>query len=61
MVCFSMDMAKFDFKPIKCKIFFFGELALLLVAIRIIGYAAFTLNTTVVSSCSRETSEYHRA
>ncbi len=43
-----------DFSSIQQKILFFGGIALLLVAIGIIGYAAFALNTTAVSSARSE-------
>jgi len=49
-----MNWSWLDFTSIKQKILFFGAIALLLVAIGIIGYAAFTLNSTAVSSARDE-------
>ncbi|PWR75566.1 methyl-accepting chemotaxis protein [Methanospirillum stamsii] len=45
-----MNFARMEFTSIKHKILFFGGIALLLVAIGIIGYAAYTLNSTAVIS-----------
>lgn len=44
----------FDFRSIKQKILFFGGVALLLVAVSIIGYAAFSLNSQAVNAAVDE-------
>lgn len=45
-------MTSFDFRSIRNKILFFGGIALLLVAFSIIGYAAYSMNTTAVTNAN---------
>lgn len=47
-----MQISFLDFTSIKHKILFFGGIALLLVAVGIIGYAAITLNSSAVTSAT---------
>ncbi len=49
-----MKSSLLDFTSIKHKILFFGGIALLLVAVGIIGYTAFTMNTSAVSSAKSD-------
>lgn len=54
MVVITMKTSLLDFASIKHKILFFGGIALLLVAIGIIGYTAFTMNASAVSSAKSD-------